>query len=309
MNKFEELNYVTSDDFSELAFMSSEIRDHISQLRLAYIKPSRKERDDIILDILKFLNQENIVTAGSERKQQWENGWNENLQEYLKSKNLDALVPKYFDKYSVQRLNGDFIVAKTKKFELEMVKIFQKIVFNKYFQNHEAVYEFGAGTGHNLLRMRQVNPNAKLYSMEWAKSGVELINKVAADKEDPKLFGIEFNNFYPNHDIKLDSNCGIYTFAALEQLSTNTDSLIEYWIDNKPNIVVNIEPIAEILDTSELLQSLSVRYFEKRNYLKNYLKKLEELENSGRIIIHDKIRTGIGSKYIEGYSIVAWSPK
>ena len=200
------------------------------------------------------------------------------------------------------------IIPQCDNFEIGMVRIFQYIIFEKYFKNTENVYEFGAGTGHNLLRLREVNKNASLYSMEWAKSGVEIINTVAKNLNDSKILGIFFNNFIPDYNIKLQPDSSVYTFAALEQLGDNTDNLINYWITNKASIVVNIEPMAEPLDENELLQYLSIKYFEKRGYLKNYIKKIKLLEEEGRVIIHDITRTGIGSLFVEGYSIIVWSP-
>ena len=51
-----------------------------------------------------------------------------------------------------------------------------------------------------------------------------------------------------------------------------------------------------------------IKYFEKRGYLKDYIEKLKILEQDGKVIIHDIKRTGIGSLFIEGYSIISWSP-
>ncbi|SVE25301.1 uncharacterized protein METZ01_LOCUS478155, partial [marine metagenome] len=76
----------------------------------------------------------------------------------------------------------------------------------------------------------------------------------------------------------------------------------------KASIVVNIEPMSEPLDDNELLQYLSIKYFEKRGYLKDYIKKLKKLEKDGKVVINDITRTGIGSLFIEGYSIISWSP-
>ena len=219
-----------------------------------------------------------------------------------------SIVPKYFDKYKIQRLGGEFIVPKSDNFEIGLVSIFQYIIFEKYFKEAKDIYEFGAGTGHNLLRVREVNKTAALYSMEWAKSGVEIIKNVAKDLDDNKLFGTVFDNFNPDLNIKLKPNSSIYTFAALEQLGESTDNLIDYWIANKASIVVNIEPMSEPLDDNNLLQYLSIKYFEKRGYLKNYITKLKDLEKEGKVVIHEIIRTGIGSLFVEGYSIISWSP-
>ena len=299
---------VNSTDFLPLGKTSVFVKKMIDEAQLEYSLPTVEQRDELILKVTKYLLSDNVVTSGMERKQQWEDGWLENLNEYVETRNLKSLVPKYFDKYQVQRLNGKFIIPQCNDFEIKLVGLFQYMVFERYLKNAEAIYEFGSGTGHNLLRVREINSAASLYSMEWARSGVDLIKLVAEDLNDSKLYGTVFDNFNPNFDLSLDSNSSIYTFAALEQLGENTDNLIKYWITNKPKIVVNVEPMSEPLDDGELLQYLSIKYFEKRNYLKNYVSKLKDLESAGIIKIHDVIRTGVGNMFIEGYSIIVWSP-
>jgi hypothetical protein len=303
-----EFHKVTLGDFSSLGFDSNFIKEKIDLYNLSYRFMSLEERDEVILIILKFLNSHDVVVSGIHRKNQWENGWAENLNAYRETRELKSIIPKYFGKYKIQRLNGKLIIPKEDNFEIKLVSLFQYLVFEKYFKLLDCIYEFGAGTGHNLLRMREINPNALLYSMEWTESGVDLLNSVAKDLNDSNLKSVLFDNFEPDENISLSRDAGVYTFASLEQLGDNSDRIINYWMKNKPSIIVNIEPMAEPLDDSELLQYLSIQYFNKRRYLKDYIVKLKELEKQGKIIIHEIIRTGIGSYYIEGYSIVAWSP-
>jgi len=299
---------VVESDFKSLGECSDYAIELINSYNLEYKIPSQDERDNIILKCIKYLLEESPVVAGAHRKNIWENGWKENMDDYIKSNDLRSLVPKYLGKFDIQRLNGEFIVPQSDNFEIGLVSIFQYIIFEKYFNKSKDVYEFGAGTGHNLLRVREINKDARLHSMEWAKSGVEIIKNVSKDLNDNHLYGTVFDNFNPDFDVKLHPNSSIYTFAALEQLGDNTDDLINYWITNKASIIVNIEPMSEPLDDGELLQYLSIKYFEKRGYLKNYINKLKALEKEGKVIIHDVTRTGVGSLFIEGYSIVAWSP-
>lgn len=307
MNKGK-LYKVAVEDFNSIGFDSSFFLEKLKLFNLSYRFMSPKERDDVVLTILKYLDSSDVVVSGSHRKNQWENGWGENYKEYLKTRKLDSMVPKYFGKYNIQRLKGELIVPKGDNFEIKLVSLLQYLIFEKYFKYSNCVYEFGAGTGHNLLRMREINSDAILYAMEWTKSGVDLLNFVARELKDPNLKSILFDNFEPNEEISLIEGSGVYTFAALEQLGDSSDNIINYWLKNKPSIVVNVEPMAEPLDDDELLQYLSIRYFDKRMYLKDYVVKLKELEKQGKIVIHETIRTGIGSYFIEGYSIVAWSP-
>ena len=107
----------------------------------------------------------------------------------------------------------------------------------------------------------------------------------------------------------LNEKSGVYTFAALEQTGENHLDFIHYLIENKPSICLHIEPIAELLSPDQnLLDYLSVEYFKKRNYLSNFYNNLKTLEKDGMIEIIFSSRSGIGSFYVDGYSVVVWRP-
>ena len=92
-------------------------------------------------------------------------------------------------------------------------------------------------------------------------------------------------------------------------MGENYKDFVNYLIYKKPDLCIHFEPMSEILDQNSLVDKLSVLYFEKRNYLKNYLTYLRELENEGIIEIIKEQRLYGGSYFIEGYPIVIWRPK
>ena len=95
----------------------------------------------------------------------------------------------------------------------------------------------------------------------------------------------------------------------MEQINCEHESFIKYLIKQKPKVCLHIEPMGEYLDTNNLNDYLSLKYFEKRNYingLKNYLLKLSDM---GQIEILQDQRSNIGSLFVDGYSIIAWKPK
>ena len=73
-------------------------------------------------------------------------------------------------------------------------------------------------------------------------------------------------------------------------------------------MVVNLEPIAELLDKNNELENLSIKYFLKRNYLKDYLNYLKKMEKKKKIKIIKTRKSYFGSLYINGYSLVVWKP-
>jgi hypothetical protein len=254
---------------------------------------NKKEEERAVIQILEVLLDKSLPFSGEHRKQQWEKGWAENLES-------GNGVPKYFGKYKVNRLNGKFVIGKGKNYEREMLYTIVDSLANKYLKKHKYIYEFGCGTGHNLWRIKKVNPDATLIGCDWAKSSNKMVDAQG-------FYSANFDFFNPS-DLKLIANSAVYTVAALEQVGTDFKPFVSYLLKNKPSIVIHIEPIPELLDSTKLLDYLSIQYMHKRKYLRGYLTYLEELEKKGKIKILEARRSGIGSFLIDGYSIIVWKP-
>lgn len=288
--------------------VSGFVRGKIVKARLLYRELDISERDAVLLRITDFLISRYVVYAGKHRHGQWEAGWGENLSEFKKTKKISGVVPRYFGKYPINRFRQTLIMARTKSFEADMLSILEYWLFDKYLRNIPAVYEFGCGTGHNLLRVREVNKTAELWGLDWVAASQELIHGLAQKLHDVHLRGHRFDFFNPDKAFHLDPNGAVYTVAALEQTGSNYKKFVAYLLKNKPFICVHIEPIGELLDKDVLLDNLSIKYFEKRNYLSGYLNYLRALEKEGKVKIHEARRSFIGSMFIDGYSVIVWSP-
>lgn len=262
---------------------------------MKYKKLNKKEEESVIIEILDTLLDNSIPFSGKHRKQQWEKGWNENFIS-------GDITPKYFGKYKVNRLNGKFVWGLSSNYEQEMLYSIIDKLAKKYLKNTKNIYEFGCGTGHNLLRIKRNNPTANLFGLDWVTSSQKILKKLG-------IKGYKFDYFNPNYKIKIAPNSKIFTVASLEQTGKNYKKFISYLLKNKPDLCIHIEPIPELLDPTNLIDYLSIKYMEKRKYLSGYLNYLQELEKLGKIKIHEARRSGIGSQFIDGYSIIVWSPK
>lgn len=254
---------------------------------------TKKEYDQAIIKIVDTLLDPYLVYSGPHRRKQWENGWGQNLKE-------GSVNPHYFGKYKINRLNGKFVKAISKNYERDALYSVLDPLFKKYLGDARNIYEFGCGTGHNLLRVRRFNKSAKLCGLDWVKSSQKIIKKL----------GFEAHNFdfFKPSGLKLKPNSTVYTVAALEQTGKNYKKFVSYLLKNKPSVCLHVEPIEELLDPTNLLDNLSLKYFRKRRYLSGYLTYLRELEKEGKIKILEARRSGIGSLFVEGYSIVIWKP-
>lgn len=254
------------------------------------------------------LGDQTVRKAGEHRLDEWETGWSENLKMLLLGGGTDSLRPLYYGKYDVLRWLQKFIKPVDKNFEYNFHVVMQNWLFGKYLKDVDSIYEFGCGTGHNLLRAGEINPRAKLYGLDWAESSQRILSELTKRKF-ADLIGRRFDFFNPDRDLVLDKNSGVYTFGALEQVGQRFRNFVDYILKNKPRICVNAEILWELMDPENPLDSISINYTKKRNYLDGFLTYLRDLEKGGKIVIHDVRRLGIGNLFIENPSVVIWSPK
>ncbi|WP_347988037.1 hypothetical protein [Methylomonas sp. AM2-LC] len=293
--------------FGEL--LSAYVEERIRAYAFEYTEFSPAEKEGLLIKVVETLLDPNLLQSGEHRLDQWELGWGENLELILHNPgNIDLIVPKYFNKYGAIRWRGDFIRPISEKFECHSLAIILDWLFDKYLRQASAIYEFGCGTGHNLLRARGVNEQASLYGLDWTVASQRIIENLARHQIDPDIHGHRFDYFNPDQDFQLAENAVVYTVASLEQIGSRWEPFLNYLLKNRPKLCIHIEPIAELLDESKLIDYLSVAYFKKRNYLNGFLDGLRQLEQIGQIKIHKAQRTYIGSLFIEGYSIIVWSP-
>src|SRR3989338_1733981 len=275
--------------------LSAGVREKIKKYNFVYTDIVPKERDYWIRRLVDVLLDPNLVFSGKHRISQWEKGWGQNLGELDKRDKIAAVTPHYFGKYPIVRFNQAFIKPLSKNFERNSLYAIQNWLFDKYLKNADNIYEFGCGTGHNLLLAREYNSTANIWGLDWATSSQRIIKKLANALPDDKLFGHNFNFFAPENKFVIGENSIVYTVAALEQVGSDHGKFVAYLLKNKPKLCFHIEPVGELLDQSQLLDYLSVRYFEKRHYLSGFLENLRRLEKAGKVRIHKAQRSNVGS--------------
>ena len=248
-----------------------------------------------------------IEQAGKNRISKWELGWTENASEFIFNKTVSDLIPKYFGKIQIIRWNQKWIKPVNSSMEYTFFGLLLDWVFEKYITNVDSVYEFGCGTGHNLLRVRDLFPKVKLYGLDWTTASQKVIDLIVKETNDSNLFSKKFDYFNPDKNYNLNKNSIVLTIASLEQTGGNFKNFVDYLVSEKPSMVVHVEPIHEVLDENNILDDLSIKYFKKRNYLDGLVNYVRDLESKGIVKIHNLQRTYVGSFYIEGYSLLVWS--
>ena len=150
--------------------------------------------------------------------------------------------------------------------------------------------------------------SSSLVGLDWATASQRIISEVVASGQETNLSGHNFNFYEPDYSLPFTSNTGVLTVAALEQVGDRFEPFLQFLLAKRPTICVHFEPIDELLDGDSLLDRLTVLYCRKRNYLQGFLPRLRQLEAAGQIVLRQVQRTYQGSYFIEGHSLVVWSP-
>lgn len=301
---FKSFANIFDDKEDNLPFLAKQF---IRKTNFKYKIVADEEYNQAILKIIKTLDSQSLKISGPHRLNDWEKGWEEHLFELKKSNyDLNLLVARFMMQGAYNRLQGNLIKAENDSFEGDFVAVIRYYLFNKYYKKIKTLYEFGAGTGVNLVAASEIFPKMKLIGLDWAKSSIDIINALK-QKIDINISGERFDLFKPDKKYHLDKNSAILTIGTLEQLGKNFKPFINYLLKNKPEICIHLETLYELYDHDNLLDYLARKYLEKRNYLIGFLPYLKTLEAKKKIKILEVRRT-FGSSYHEGYTYTVWKP-
>jgi trans-aconitate methyltransferase len=167
-------------------------------------------------------------------------------------------------------------------FEFEWLDVFRHWLFARYLSDSDSIYEFGCGTGYNLALLGSLFPRKKFYGLDWSASSNRIVNRLGR-MHDWKMRGMRFDFFAPDTSLSMEENSAVLTIDALEQIGTRYEKFLKFVTRHKPAICVNIEPIVEWYDSSNLFDYLAILHHRKRRYLEGLVTYLEELEAAGEV--------------------------
>jgi len=287
--------------------IDNSLKQTINEFNLEYRELSAEDRDAYILHVINVLTSD-ITKSGEHRINEWENGWDENLINFKNSKNIEDLIPKYHGKNRIVRWLQQPVMPITENFDYKIHISIIDSVLRHYLHNIKNVFEFGCGPAYHLIRLNEYNNNFNLHGSDWTVSSQNIINQIN-DVLNINIKPFNFNFFKPDYNVDIPENSAIYTVAALEQIGEKFKDFVDFLLEKKPEICIHFEPIDELLDENKLIDSLSIKYFRKRNYLNGFLPYLEQLEKENKIEILNKQRIFSGSYFIEGHSLIVWKVK
>jgi len=299
---------VTIEDFKEL-FQLSEVSDLFKQtynsLNFNYEDLNELEVKETLKQINILINKD-IQTVGTyERRQVWHDGWAEVLEEFHKTKSLESLIPKFVRTDKIVKYRQKYIKPEDHCFELNVLKMIQVFLFEKYLKYYDHIYDFGCGSGINTVAWCQMSPGKEIHSLDFVASSIELMKEIAKEynfKINTQLFDLA----NPDYNIKIKPRSAVLTMGSIEQIPGKVKPFIQYLLDNKPGVCIHMEPIVEIYDHCNPVDYLAYKFHTKRGHPFGLLPYLRELEDNKKIKILDTIRSTFGSKFSEGYTFVTW---
>jgi SAM-dependent methyltransferase len=256
-----------------------------------------EERDALLLEILKRLE----TAAPHADPAAWERAWQERLDAFRAKPSDEALVPAFIKDAPVRK-QGAF--WRGHNAELNYCRDVQRNVAH-LFRGYgcKTVYEFGCGSGFNLVALARLMPEADFCGFDLARPAVEMVRDVAQAFDLP--IGADLFDMRNPRGVAIPEQTGVLTFGAMEQVG-NCIPFVQYLVAQQPKLVVHIEPIPELLDADNLLDWLSLRFHEKRGYTRGFLPYLQARED---IEIVTAERSFFGSTMLESYAKVIWQPK
>ncbi len=283
-------------------------RDIIDAMDLRYQPLGGKERDDLLLYILKRIENPELAVAGESRRGDWENGWQENLNDFISSNyDLRALTPKYYRKRVPVRLFGDYVMPLSDDFVFNVTHVFRVWIFQSFFTGKDNIFEFGCGSGQHLACLCKLFPDAACTGLDWARSSQEILSLLATNS-GWHVRGRQFDFFSPDETMEIPSGSGVLTFGALEQTGEKYGAFLDMLIKKAPAVCVNIEGLQELYNPGVLTDYMALKYHIRRKYLSNYLTRLRKEDAAGRIRIIRVHHQRFGNMFDDPHSYVVWEP-
>ena len=306
------MQIVTLEDYANsfgttVDTFSKECLKLIEKRPLPYQIIEGKEKEALILEILKRLVRDSQKIGTKERTDIWEHGWKENLEAFKVSRDEKDLIPKFIRPKQPIRFQGNYILPGIDNFELDYFEVFRLWLFQKYFSDYSSIYDFGCGSSFNLVKLAQLYPTKDLIGLDFVPSSVELARELGSTLRIP-ITAHQFDITTPNYKVELDSGSIVFTAGVIEQVASIYEPFLQYLLFYNPGLCVHIEPTIELYDENNLTDYLAIMFHKKRGYTEGFLPRLQELQAQGRIEILKTKRLHFGSLMMEGFNLIVWRP-
>ena len=236
----------------------------------------------------------------------WQDDWFSVLQNLeTNNENVKLIIrPKWFRESAFVNIQNCLSLTKTPYVDWEYQLITRQMLFYTHLKDIENICEFGSGSGTNFYLINEILQNKSFILSDISVTSLKIIEELKRKLNRNNLI---YSNIDIEQDIdlQLPDNTAVITTSVLEQIGDNYKNFINFILKEKPQIVINVEPIVELLDSKNGFDNVMNLYCEKRKYLAGYLTELEKLEKQKKIKIIMKKRTMVSGTFIEN-SVLIW---
>ena len=236
----------------------------------------------------------------------WQDDWFNvlhNLQ--TNDDNVKSIIrPKWFRESAFVNIQNCLSLTKTPYVDWEYQLITRQMLFYTHLKDIENICEFGSGSGTNFYLINEILQDKSFILSDISVTSLKIIEEL---KRKLNRNNLTYSNIDIEQDIdlQLPDNTAVITTSVLEQIGDNYKNFINFILKEKPQIVINVEPIVELLHSKDGFDNVMNLYCEKRKYLAGYLTELEKLEKQKKIKIIMKKRTMVSGTFIEN-SVLIW---
>jgi len=236
----------------------------------------------------------------------WQDDWFNVLQNLrTNNENVKSIIrPKWFRESAFVNIQNCLSLTETPYVDWEYQLITRQMLFYTHLKDIENICEFGSGSGANFYLINEILQDKNFILSDISVTSLKIIEELKRKLNRNNLI---YSNIDIEQDIdlQLPDNTAVITTSVLEQIGDNYKNFINFILKEKPQIVINVEPIVELLDSKNGFDNVMNLYCEKRKYLAGYLTELEKLEKQKKIKIIMKKRTMVSGTFIEN-SVLIW---
>ena len=236
----------------------------------------------------------------------WQDDWFSVLQNLrTNDDNVKSIIrPKWFRESAFVNIQNCLSLTETSYVDWEYQLITRQMLFYTHLRDIENICEFGSGSGANFYLINEILQDKNFILSDISVTSLKIIEEL---KRKLNRNNLTYSNIDIEQDIdlQLPDNTAVITTSVLEQIGDNYKNFINFILKEKPQIVINVEPIVELLDSKNGFDNVMNLYCEKRKYLAGYLTELEKLEKQKKIKIIMKKRTMVSGTFIEN-SVLIW---
>ena len=236
----------------------------------------------------------------------WQDDWFSVLQNLqTNDDNVKSIIrPKWFRKNAFVNIQNCLSLTETPYVDWEYQLITRQMLFYTHLKDIDNICEFGSGSGTNFYLINKILQDKNFILSDISVTSLKIIQELKRKLNRNNLTHSNID-IEQDIDLQLPDNTAVITTSVLEQIGDNYKNFINFILKEKPQIVINVEPIVELLDSKNGFDNVMNLYCEKRKYLAGYLTELEKLEKQKKIKIIMKKRTMVSGTFIEN-SVLIW---